>query len=130
MQQTGCGECVATLLLSQRPVLLETQPEHTGQSNVCLVLSTALDIQLLQFRDSTHSPDHTSRELRCESLDDAVYLARHIWFTHQRVEGLAPLERNAVSSPLGAVDGQYGAKNKFCVRLTSTWFSQDACLGV
>jgi hypothetical protein len=47
MQQTGCAECVATLLLSQRSVLLETQAEDTGKSHICLALSTALDTQLL-----------------------------------------------------------------------------------
>src|SRR5215471_5458098 len=48
MQQTGCGECVATLLLGQRPVLLESQPHPTGKTHRCLVLSTALDIQTLR----------------------------------------------------------------------------------
>jgi ABC-type spermidine/putrescine transport system permease subunit I len=39
-------------------------------------------------------------------------------------------EWNEVSSPLGAVNGQDGAKSELCVRLTSTWFNHDACLGV
>jgi len=63
-------------------------------------------------------------------LDYAVYLVRHTGLTHQRVEGLAPLEWNAVASPLGVVNGQDDTKDEFCVRLTSTWFSQDACFGV
>jgi hypothetical protein len=63
-------------------------------------------------------------------LNNAVYLVRHIGLARQRVEGLAALEWNAVASPLGAVNGQDGTKDEFCVRLTSTWFSQDACFGV
>ena len=45
MQQTGCGERVATLLLSQRPVpLFRTCRQRTRKSNICLVLIAALDI--------------------------------------------------------------------------------------
>ena len=53
-------------------------------------------------------------------LDNAVYFIRHFRTSDQRVEGLAMLERNAMSSPFGAVDGQYRAKDKLCVRLSST----------
>src|SRR5579859_7734526 len=66
---------------------------------------------------------------RCRSLDNAVYLARHIRLTHQRVEGLAALEWNAVASPIGAVNTQDGAKDEVCVRMTSIKLNQDACTG-
>src|SRR5262249_3404328 len=68
--------------------------------------------------------------LRHTLLYYAVYLVRHFVLTHQRVEGFAPLEWNAVASPLGAVNGQDGTKDEFCVRLTSIWLSQLACTGV
>src|SRR5689334_14061177 len=69
MQQTGCGECVATLLLSQRSVLLEAQVEDTGKSHRCLALSTALDTQLLGVGTLSYSMDRVSRPLRCELVD-------------------------------------------------------------
>jgi hypothetical protein len=65
-------------------------------------------------------PDRVSRRLRHEVMDHAVYLVRHSRFTNQRIERLAPLERYAVTSPLGTVNGQDGTKDEFCVRLTST----------
>jgi len=130
MQQTGCGECVAALLLSQRSVLLGTQAEDTAKSHVCLALSTALDTYLFGVGVLPYSPHRVRCQMRHELMDTAVYLDRHIDVTHQRVERLAPLERYAVTSPLGTVNGQDGTKDEFCVRLTSTWFNQDACLGV
>ena len=38
----------------------------------------------------------------------------------ERVGGLAVMEWNDVTSPVGAVDGQDRAKDQLCVRLTST----------
>ena len=63
-------------------------------------------------------------------FNTAAYVARHIRLTHQWIERLAPLEWNGVTLPLWAVDGQDGAEDKLCVRLSSTWFSHEACLGV
>ena len=62
-------------------------------------------------------------------LDDAVYLVRHFCTSDQRVEGLATLEWNAMTGPLGAVNSQDRAKDELCVRLSSINESQDACTG-
>jgi hypothetical protein len=63
-------------------------------------------------------------------FNTAAYLVRHICVTREWIEGLASLEWNIVTSALTAVNRQDRAKDKLCVRLTSTWFSQDVCLGV
>jgi hypothetical protein len=57
--------------------------------------------------------------MRRTLLDHAAYLVRHIRFARKRVEGFATLEWNVVTSPLRAVNGQDGAKDKLCVRLSS-----------
>ena len=68
--------------------------------------------------------------MRRTTINTAVYLVRHIRVTDQWVDGLTALEWNAMMSPLGAVNGQDRAKDELCVRLSSTWFNQDACFGV
>ena len=57
--------------------------------------------------------------MRHKLLVYAVYLVRHICLTYQWVERLAPLERHAMTSPLGAANNQDRTKDEFCVRLTS-----------
>ena len=57
--------------------------------------------------------------MRQTIVDNAVYLVRHFRTSNQRVEGLATLERNAMTGPLGAVNSQDRAKDELCVRLSS-----------
>jgi hypothetical protein len=47
----------------------------------------------------------------------------------ERVGGLAVVKWNDVTSPFEGVDGQDRAKDQFCVRLASIWFSQLAWKG-
>src|SRR5437588_141024 len=68
--------------------------------------------------------------LRRKLLVAAAYLVRHTQLPHQWVDGLAAAEWHVVTSPFGAVNGQDGAKDKLCVRLTSVMFSQDPLSGV
>ena len=68
--------------------------------------------------------------MRRTILDAAAYLVRQFRATDQWVDGLAVPKWNAVASPFGAVNAQDCAKDELCVRLSSTWFNQDACLGV
>ena len=63
-------------------------------------------------------------------LNTAVYLVRHARLAPQRVESLTALERNVVTKPLRAVNAQDCAKDKLCVRLSSTRLTQLACVGV
>jgi len=78
----------------------------------------------------THKSFIRDEPMRRTILNNAAYLVRHIRATDQWVDGLTALEWNAMTSPLEAVDGQDRAKDELCVRLSSTWFSHDACLGV
>jgi hypothetical protein len=52
-------------------------------------------------------------------FNTAAYLVRHRGLTEQRVDDLPSLQRNEVTSPLGAINGQNRAKDKLCVRQSS-----------
>ena len=90
-----------------------------------------LDLDLVEGEEAAAAVDEQLSDNRIRLREQNVKCGdtRHIWLTHQRVQGLAVLESNAVTCPLRPVNGQDGAKDELCVRLNSIKLNQSACTG-